>query len=82
MAKRRQNHRGDFSMIHIFQKDGEQIAVPQHIRIEYYTPFRKRRYVVERNGDSCKNCYIDGILLSPLLHYLTPTLVQAYYAIQ
>lgn len=60
MAKRRQNHRGDFSMIHIFQKDGEQIAVPQHIRIEYYTPFRKRRYVVERNGDSCKNCYIDG----------------------
>ena len=60
MAKRRQNHRGDFSMIHIFQKDGEQIAVPQHICIEYYTPFRKRRYVVERNGDSCKNCYIDG----------------------
>lgn len=60
MAKRRQHHRGDFSMIHIFQKDGEQITVPQHLRIEYYTPFRKRRYVVERNGDSCTNCRIDG----------------------
>lgn len=60
MAKRRQNHRGDFSMTHIFEKDGVQIKVPQHLRIEYYTPFRKRRYVVERNGDTCVNCYIDG----------------------
>lgn len=60
MAKRRQNHRGDFSMTHTFEKDGVQIKVPQHLRIEYYTPFRKRRYVVERNGDTCVNCHIDG----------------------
>lgn len=47
-------------MTHTFQKDGAQITVPYHLRIEYYTPFRKRRYVVERNGDSYTNCRIDG----------------------
>lgn len=60
MAKRRQYYRGDFSITHIFQKDGAQITIPQHLRIEYYTPFRKRRYVVERNGNSYTNCRIDG----------------------
>lgn len=60
MAMRRQNHRGDFSITHTFQKDGVQIPVPQHLRIEYYTPFRKKRYIVECNGDNYVNCHIEG----------------------
>jgi len=67
--KRRQNFKGDFSIVHRFYKkqDGEQIqiSVPSHVRIEYFTNEYAGRFIAERNVDTFTNCALseDGMAL-------------------
>lgn len=64
-----QNYRGDFSIVEKFYRDidgaQQQVAVPEHIRIEYFTEPFGGMFIVERNGDSMKNCRMsdDGMSL-------------------
>lgn len=66
MVIRKQNSRGDFSVSHIFYKDGAQVDVPSHLEVQYYTDEMCGRFVVERNGNKRKHCSIsdDGKTLS------------------
>ncbi len=64
-----QNYRGDFSIIERFYRniDGtdQQVAVPDNVRIEYFTEPYGGKYVIERNGDKMKHCILseDGMSL-------------------
>lgn len=62
---RKQNSRGDFTASHIFYKDGQQVAVPNHIEVIYYTDDMCGKFVCERNGEKRKYCSIseDGMTL-------------------
>lgn len=66
MATRKQNSRGDFSVSHIFFKDGAQVKVPLHIEVRYYTDEMCGKFIVERNGVKRKHCSIseDGKTLT------------------
>ncbi len=66
-----QNYRGDFTRIETFYRtDGtgqkEQIPVPEHVRVEYFTKGCSDRYVAERNGEICDGCVVseDGMSLT------------------
>lgn len=66
-----QNYRGDFTRIETFYRtDGtgqkEQIPVPEHVRVEYFTKGCSDRYVAERNGERCDGCVVseDGMSLT------------------
>lgn len=67
---KQQNYRGDFSIIETFYRniDGtkSQVAVPDTLKIEYYTDPTGRKFVVEKTGNTLKNCKLsdDGMTLT------------------
>lgn len=67
---RRQNFKGDFSMVERFftTENGvkQQTSVPTHVRIEYFTDERTGVFTAERHGDKLTNCTIadDGLSLT------------------
>ena len=67
---KQQNYRGDFSIIETFYRniDGakSQVAVPDTLKIEYYTDPNGRKFVVEKKGNTLKNCTLsdDGMTLT------------------
>lgn len=60
-----QNFRGDFTVIETFARNGEQIPVPEHVIVEYFTKKYAGKVICERNGAVCSNCSIsdDGMSL-------------------
>lgn len=72
MIRRRQNYRGDFVLIEKFYRDNngtkEQIAVPNHISIDYYTQSHKGKFTVERHGSICKNCSVSDDEMSLIVY--------------
>ena len=67
---RYQNFKSDFTAVHKFYTtDGStqtQIAVPQHVRLTYFTTERRGCIVVERNGAILDGCTVseDGMTLT------------------
>ena len=67
---RYQNFKSDFAAVHKFYTtDGStqtQIAVPQHVRLTYFTAERRGCIVVERNGAILDGCTVseDGMTLT------------------
>lgn len=65
-----QNFKSDFQTVHTFSevKDGsaEQIEVPQHVRLTFFTPQRRGCITAERNGDTMNGCSLsdDGMTLT------------------
>ncbi len=65
-----QNFKSDFQTVHTFSevKDGsaEQIEVPQHVRLTFFTPQRRGCITAERNGDTMNGCSLsdDGMALT------------------
>lgn len=64
-----QNYKSDFSIIERFYRDidgdQQQVAVPDNVRIEYFTEPYGGKYVIERNGDRMIHCSLseDGMSL-------------------
>ena len=63
-----QNYRGDFLIVEKFYRDRqkqEQVPVPEHVRVNYFTGRREGVFVAERNGDWCRSCEVsdDGMSL-------------------
>ena len=65
-----QNFKSDFTSVHTFYKqNGDtkiQIAVPEHVRLTFFTAERCGKIVVERNGTEMNGCTLsaDGMTLS------------------
>lgn len=65
-----QNYRGDFSIVEKFYRyideEKQQVEVPYHLKIEYFTDEFDVPYVVERIGDKTVNCQLseDGLSLT------------------
>ncbi len=68
-----QNFKSDFQTVHTFSevKDGsaEQIEVPQHVRLTFFTPQRRGCITAERNGDVMNGCFLsdDGMTLTAVV---------------
>ncbi len=64
MGQKRQNYKGDFTIVEKFSLGYNQGTrpVPNRVRIEYFTKPTGPRWVVERNGSECKHCTLaaDG----------------------
>lgn len=67
----RQNYKGDFMVVQtFFHKDDAggqvQVSVPEHVKLEYFTPQFQGLYVAERDGDRMTNCSLaeDGMSLN------------------
>lgn len=65
-----QNYRGDFSIVEKFYRyideEKQQVEVPYHLKIEYFTDEFDVPYVVERIGNKTVNCQLsdDGLSLT------------------
>lgn len=65
-----QNFKSDFSSVHqFFRKDGDtnnQVAVPGHVRLRFFTEERLNVFVAERDGDQMIGCSLseDGMTLT------------------
>lgn len=65
-----QNFKSDFSSVHrFFRQDGDtnnQVAVPGHVRLRFFTEERLNVFVAERDGDQMTGCSIseDGMTLT------------------
>ncbi len=65
-----QHYKSDFSSVHqFFRKEGDkdlQIAVPDHVRLTFFTEERLGAFVAERNGDKMTGCSLseDGKTLT------------------
>ncbi len=65
-----QNFKSDFSSVHrFFRQDGDtknQVAVPGHVRLRFFTEERLNVFVVERDGDQMTGCSLseDGMTLT------------------
>lgn len=58
--------KGDFQLAETFKdSEGHDIAVPSHVRINYFTRSKAGIITVERDGDTTSNCYVsqDGMTL-------------------
>ena len=67
----RQNYKGDFMVVQTFflvvDAGGQvQVAVPEHVKLEYFTPQFQGLYVAERDGERMTNCSLaeDGMSLN------------------
>lgn len=65
-----QHYKSDFSSVHrFFRQDGDtknQVAVPGHIRLRFFTEERLNVFVAERDGDQMTGCSLseDGMTLT------------------
>lgn len=65
-----QHYKSDFSSVHrFFRQDGDtnnQVAVPRHVRLRFFTEERLNVFVVERDGDQMTGCSLseDGMTLT------------------
>lgn len=65
-----QHYKSDFSSVHrFFRQDGDtnnQVAVPGHVRLRFFTEERLNVFVAERDGDQMTGCSIseDGMTLT------------------
>lgn len=65
-----QHYKSDFSSVHqFFRQDGDtnnQVAVPGHVRLRFFTEERLNVFVVERDGDQMTGCSLseDGMTLT------------------
>lgn len=65
-----QNFKSDFSSVHrFFRQDGDannQVAVPGHVRLRFFTEERLNVFVAERDGDQMTGCSLseDGMTLT------------------
>lgn len=65
-----QHYKSDFSSVHrFFRQDGDtknQVAVPGHIRLRFFTEERLNVFVAERDGDQMTGCSLseDGMNLT------------------
>lgn len=67
----RQNYKGDFMVVQTFFHEDDaggqvQVAVPEHVKLEYFTPQFQGLYVAERDGERMTNCSLaeDGMSLN------------------
>lgn len=65
-----QHYKSDFSSVHrFFRQDGDtnnQVAVPRHVRLRFFTEERLNVFVAERDGDQMTGCSLseDGMTLT------------------
>lgn len=65
-----QHYKSDFSSVHqFFRQDGDtknQVAVPGHVRLRFFTEERLNVFVAERDGDQMTGCSLseDGMTLT------------------
>ncbi len=61
---RHQNFKSDFRTAHTFStvEDGKTVrnAVPEHVRLTFFTPSRRGCIIAERNGDAATGCSVSS----------------------